>query len=614
MELSKELVSKFAKVVNSNEKPSGETGVVVEGTAKSYDGKIYVQLDGSDQLTPVISSTAGMRDGDRVTVMIKDHTAKVTGNTSSPSAGSSDLDDVRNEVADQITEVEILIADKVSTSDLEAVNGRIDNLVSDNITIKEQLTAASADIGELEADNVVINEKLTAAEADIDDLRANMLTAEAADIKYATIENLEATNADIFNLKADYAEFEKTTTDKLIANDAIIADLDATKLNAEQAEILFANIDFANIGEAAIENFFSKSGMIEDLVVSSGTVTGTLVGVTIIGDSIEGGTVKADKLVVLGEDGLYYKLNVSAETVGAEQTEYNSLSGTIITAKSITAEKVNVDDLVAFNATIGGYHITSSSLYSGVKSSAINTTRGVYMNDDGEFAAGDANNFIKFFKDEDGTYKLDLSAANIKLGASQTDIGEAVSEAIESASEAAASAEETAGKVGLMESSIELLNDSIASLVTDENGTSLMTQTSDGWRFDISGIQDSIDSALNDISNVKGDVSEIANLSQQTSDLANDIAEKTAYITMSTDETGSPCIELGKENNPFKVRITNTSIDFMQDSQKIAYITNRSLYIQSSVVTDEMKIGDVDGGFIWKKRGNGNMGLRWEAG
>ena len=81
---------------------------------------------------------------------------------------------------------------------------------------------------------------------------------------------------------------------------------------------------------------------------------------------------------------------------------------------------------------------------------------------------------------------------------------------------------------------------------------------------------------------------------------------------MATDDSGSPCLELGKQGNPFKLRITNTSIDFMQGTERIAYITNRQLYIQSSVVTDEMKIG-ASSGFIWKKRSNGNMGLRWEA-
>jgi len=95
--------------------------------------------------------------------------------------------------------------------------------------------------------------------------------------------------------------------------------------------------------------------------------------------------------------------------------------------------------------------------------------------------------------------------------------------------------------------------------------------------------------------------------------LVNDITQKTAYITMSTDDTGNPCIELGKQDSPFKLRITNESIDFVQDGVKIAYITNRQLYIQSSVVTDEMKVG-AGSGFIWKKRSNGNMGLRWIEG
>lgn len=603
MELSSELVTQFAKMVKEDSKPAGEVGVMVEGTAKSYDNKIYVQLDGSDQLTPVISSTAGMKDGDRVTVMIKDHTAKVTGNTSSPSAGSSDLDAVRDDVADQISEFEIIIADKVDTDQLNAVNGRIDNLVSENVTITGKLDAVEASITNLTADNVTINGKLEAVEAEIDDLTVNMLTVDVADIKYAKIEDLEATNADIYNLKADYAQFKTTTTETLQAQTGIIENLDTE----------YANIDFANIGELAIQNFFAKSGMIEDLVVGSGTVTGTLVGVTIIGDSIEAGTLKADRIVVQGEDGLYYRLNVSGETVSAEQTEYNSLSGTIITAKSITAEKIAVNDLVAFGATIGGYHITDSALYSGVKESALNTTRGVFMNDQGEFAAGDTTNYIRLYEDTDDVYKLEIAASSLKLGASQTDIIEAVEGAVEAASDASAAAEAVDERVNITEASIEILNNSISNLVTDENGGSLMTQTSDGWTFNIGSIQSSLDGVISDVTDIQGDVTEAADLAQKANDLANDISNKTAYITMSTDETGAPCIELGKADNPFKLRITNTSIDFMQDNQKIAYITNRSLYIQSSVVTDEMKVGDNDGGFIWKKRSNGNMGLRWEG-
>lgn len=423
MALNQGLVSQFAKLVNTTEsKPETKT---VTGTAKLYGGKIYVQIDGSDQLTPIASSTVGMNDGDRITVEIKNHSVSVTGNSTDPAASSGKLDEVDDRVhtnSNKIGEFNTLIADMVTTDDLTAINANIDNLIADNATITGKLDAVGASINDLEAKNVTITGSLDAVQADIDQIHASMLTADVADIKYATIDSLEATNANIHNLEADYGEFKQLSTEKLDAAEANIQKLDAEKLTATDADLKYANIDFANIGKAAIENFFSKSGMIGDLVVGDGTITGTLVGVTIKGDLIEGGTVKADKLVVQGEDGLYYKLNVSGETVAAEQTDYNSLNGSIITAKSVTAEKIAVNDLVAFGATIGGFHITEDSLYSGVKETVDNTTRGTYMNDDGEFAIGDGAHYLKFFKDADGTYKLAISASAIKFGANGTSI------------------------------------------------------------------------------------------------------------------------------------------------------------------------------------------------
>lgn len=427
MGLSSELISQFVKITKDEPKPSN--GKTVTGTATLYDGKIYVQLDGSDQLTPILSSTAGVKDGDRVTVLIKDHSATVTGNTSSPSAGQGDIEDAKTEIGNKISEVEILIADKVDTIEFNAEKARIDDLEAENVTIKGDLTAVNAKIDDIEAGTVTTDD-LEAINADIENLKATKIDADIADLKYATIGSLEATNADIHNLEVDYGSFKDLTTEKLSAVDAEITKLDTEKLSADEAELKYANIDFANIGKAAIENFFSKSGMIGDLVVGDGTITGTLVGVTIKGDLIEGGTVVADKLVLKGTDGLYYKLNTTGETVSAEQTEYNSLNGSIITAKSVTAEKINVNDLVAFGATIGGFKITEDSLYSGVKESADNTTRGIFMGDDGQFAVGDSSNFLKFYKDTDGTWKLAISASQIKLGTSGKDIEEVVSDAV----------------------------------------------------------------------------------------------------------------------------------------------------------------------------------------
>lgn len=415
--LSAELAKRYAEVTVSGKRPK-DAGANVFGTVTEYNGSKYVKLDGSDQLTPV-TSTADVKTGDRVTVHIENHTATVTGNVSSPSART---DDVR-ELGDKITEVDTLVADKVSTWQLEAEVARIDDLESENISVKGRLDATEAKVGSLEAEDAKITGTLTANQAAIDALEANKLDAAVADVTYATIDSLEASDAYVRNLEADYADFKSATADDFQADRAAIEDLKAGKLDADTADIRYANIDFANIGEAALRKIFADSGIIKDIVVSGGTVTGELVGVTIKGDLIEGNTIVADKLVVKGTDGLYYKLNTDGMGVEAQQTDYNSLNGSVIRAKSITATKISVDDLVAFGATIGGFKIDSHSIYSGVKNSSSNTTRGVFLGDDGQLAVGDASNFVKYYRDTDGSYKLAIQADSIEFKSSNLKVG-----------------------------------------------------------------------------------------------------------------------------------------------------------------------------------------------
>lgn len=159
---------------------------------------------------------------------------------------------------------------------------------------------------------------------------------------------------------------------------------------------------------------------------------------------------------------------------------------------------------------------------------------------------------------------------------------------------------------------LQILSNSIATLVTDSNGSSLMTQTPDGWTFNIGSIKSNLDDVSQGLNDVQGDIASVDSVLDRLESLTNDITEKTAYITMTQDDNGLPCIELGKEDSDFKVRITNESIDFVQGSQKIAYITHHTLYIQSSVVTDEMQIGESPG-WTWKKRANNNLGLRYKV-
>lgn len=223
---------------------------------------------------------------------------------------------------------------------------------------------------------------------------------------------------------------KEITADSIIADRAKIEELETEKISATDADLKYAKIDFANIGEAAMEYFYSKSGLIKNVTVGDQTITGELVGVTIKGDIIEGGTVKADKLVIKGEDGLFYKLNVDAlgETTASSDEKYqNGLDGSAIIAKSITAEQISVKDLVAFGATIGGFKIGDDSIYSGVKSTVNNTTRGIYLDNDGQFSFGDSSNFIKFYKDTDGHYRLKISAESLEFGSSGSSVEEEIS-------------------------------------------------------------------------------------------------------------------------------------------------------------------------------------------
>lgn len=89
MELSNNLVRQFAKAVNGGKKNTADSSLVM-GTVEKSGDKTYVKIDGSDSRTPV-ASTTDVLDGERVTVVIKNHEAFITGNFTSPSARSKDV-------------------------------------------------------------------------------------------------------------------------------------------------------------------------------------------------------------------------------------------------------------------------------------------------------------------------------------------------------------------------------------------------------------------------------------------------------------------------------------------------------------------------------------------
>lgn len=480
MPLSNDLISQFVKITKDKTKDTSET--VVYGTvqdSKAPNGLNYVKIDGSDLLTPVLATTVVSPD-DRVTIMIKNHSAVVTGNLTSPAPRVGDTLDISTLNA-QIARIDTLeTVDTEIQGKLTANIADINSLKTNTATISGTLDAAKADITTLKADTATINKKLTAAEADIDDLQANTLTAAQIEATYATIENLNVEKARI-----DVLESTIVTTEVLSATYATIASLntekgridtlETEKLSAADIEGKYANIDFSNISKATMGQFYANSGLIQNVVVGDSTITGKLVGVTISGDLIEGNTVKAEKLVVKGTDGLYYKLNTDGVTTEAQQTNQNSLDGSVIKAKSITATKVSVTDLVAFDATIGGFNITDSALYSGVKSSASNTTRGIYFGKDAQAAIGDGTSYIKYYKDSNGNYKLAISADSIDL-TSGTNVQTQINAAKSAADAAQEDADALKTRMTSAETSITQNSEQIALRATKTDVDTLATR------------------------------------------------------------------------------------------------------------------------------------------
>ena len=479
MALSHEVVSQFAKLVDN--KPKKDEGVTVKGTYKIIGDIEYVQLDGSDVLTPV-ESTVEAKTGERVQVLIKDHFATVTGNISSPAARSKDVKDLADTVDEQgniiqqmdntiIQQGNSIIQMNTSINQHETtinqhdtkINQQGDQIVSMNNTIISQGNSIEANHNAIIAQGNeidVMNDTITSHGNSITsmnntiqqhgnkiDQNSNTISQQGNTInqqgnKITEIDNTVKTQGNTIVAQGNTIDAhgtQLTTHGSQIAilnsgfviKDGVLTGLSKIILNDLETNTLkagYAKIDFSNIGIAAIEKLFTDSGIIKDLIVDEGHITGELVGVTIKGDLIEGNTIKADKLVIKGSDGLYYKLNTNGETVESEQTTENSLDGSIITAKSITASKIQVTDLVAFGATIGGFDITNDSIHTHLKDSINSNANGIFFGKDGQIYIGDNNNKLKYYKDDNGKWRFEISADSIKINTHSKTITEELEE------------------------------------------------------------------------------------------------------------------------------------------------------------------------------------------
>ena len=213
----------------------------------------------------------------------------------------------------------------------------------------DALAAGAVTAGKIAA-GAVETEKLAAGSITAGKLAAEAVTADKLAAGAVKAEKIEAGAVDTDKLAAGAVTAEK------IASGTITAD----RLKAKTITADSGIIDDSAIGTAQI---------------ADGSITSAKI-VELNADLIQTGTLSAERLLLVGEDGVIYKINVASS--GLSMTELakdqykNYINGTVIVAKSITAaqiaaqtitgneilagsvtaKEINVSDLFASEATI----------------------------------------------------------------------------------------------------------------------------------------------------------------------------------------------------------------------------------------------------------------------
>ena len=434
--ISSSVVDQFTRAMTDLSKSNKQTGpVTVPGTVVSISGSEYqVRLDGSTVFTPA-QSTVAYTSGDRVSVSLANHQATIVGNYTDQSVGSTAAYNagysgggVAGAAAASVYllgDGQVVIGNAAASAAGDYITtGAGASIISNSAATASQgyIQANLANIGSLVAGN------LTSDTAFINSLTAGVINSQAI---YAS---------DIY---ADMVKASEIITDYLTADSATIGDIITEHLTAEEIEAKsiwvqamtaafgsfdhlnanFADIGFANIADATINNLFAKyasfeavdtklasiqklmvdTGYIVEVTIGEGEVTKRLDAVEINADYIVAGTLKADRIKMKGEDGFYHYINSTAldpeeaeDDKGSDGVFINGIDGSKLIAQTVLAEKINVDDLHAFNATIGGLIIDEHSLHSFLKTSLASDANGFYVDDRGLFSIGSGSNYIRY--------------------------------------------------------------------------------------------------------------------------------------------------------------------------------------------------------------------------
>lgn len=243
-----------------------------------------------------------------------------------------------------MVQVKSIVADTITTTDLEAVNAEIENLKAKDATITN-LVASKADIKDLNATNATI-QNLQATDAQIQNLVATK----------ADITSLYATNAEIDKLQADVADI-----DRLLAGNITGGNIQAGSISSDKL---------------IIDDGFIKDAMI-DTVSANKILSGRIDTGAVIISSDDSKMYIADGTIQIS-DGTYVRVQIG-ETANGDYAiviwdEYGNVmfDATGITEHAIK-DAIIKDDMVSNTANINAQKINISSLFSVINNDGTNT-------------------------------------------------------------------------------------------------------------------------------------------------------------------------------------------------------------------------------------------------
>ena len=523
MSLSKDLISQFVKATKDATTVKKES--TVYGTVVKYNEKTYVKIDGSDLLTPA-ETLSSVEEGERVSIMIKDHTATITGNYTAPSASSIKVDgmdadlkantaNIKNLVAKN-AEIENLVASKATIEDLRAANAEIDTLKSNYAEI-ETLVADKASIGDLEAVNADIK-SLKADKADIAHLEAN----------YATIGSLNAVYADITRLKADKADITdlnaiNATIDNLKATKAEIDDLNAAVANIGTLTSDVANINTLINGNLTSDNIQSMVITGEKFTVENGFIKNAMID-SINANKINAGSINTNNVNIQSNDGSMIlqgnlqqfkdengkvRIQIGKDATGNFTFALYDENGTGqlinqngIQSSNAIADGLIVDAKVADNANIAGSKLDIESVVTEINdgTTTIKGTK-IYLDDKKQtldlafnslsttvenlkVASGDVGDLVE--KVSTNTTNIQIAQGQISTLISNTTITKENGEVVQLKDEYNSTKDTVNShttKIGSLETNLDKANDNISSVSSKQ---AVLEQNLDGFKTTVS--------------------------------------------------------------------------------------------------------------------------------